>query len=167
MAKAMQANFTGTTKEIIMRYLRFKRDSGVQTFALECEYPAGTYHIHLYDLRELIAWLGTMDNAELKELFREKDGLRLRPLTTGAQGSRVRNLLMYQMVHEKAFACIYTQDGRISATEVEEITAEIADGKLNTGRKGHRYDVSSAEWGKIECKGMGGMFAQGDERVTD
>lgn len=152
----------------IVSYLREKREAQVATLALETEYPAGTYHIHLYDLREMLAWIQTLTDAEILRIFRYKDGLRLRPLTVAADTSenreKTRNLLMYQLVHDRKLSVIYSQDSRIKAEDVERITADILSGRENN-RKRHRFDVSTkGEFGKVECKGMGGMFANGNEK---
>jgi hypothetical protein len=48
---------------------------------------------------------------------------------------------------------IYTQNKRIKAEEVERITKEIFNGRLNS-RKRHRFDVTTEEGIRIECKGM-------------
>lgn len=151
----------------IVSYLREKRDAQVATLALETEYPAGTYHIHLYDLREMLAWIKTLTDAEILRIFRYKDGLRLRPLTvaenTPENREKTRNLLMFQLVHDRKLSVIYSQESRIKAEDVERITADILEGRENN-RKRHRFDVSTkGEFGKVECKGMGGMFANGDE----
>ena len=154
-------------RSAIVSYLREKRNAQVATLALETEYPAGTYHIHLYDLREMLAWIETLTDAEILRIFRYKDGLRLRPLTvaenTPENREKTRNLLMFQLVHDRKLTVIYSQDSRIKADDVERITADILAGRENN-RKRHRFDVSTkGEFGKVECKGMGGMFANGDE----
>lgn len=152
---------TMENKQEIMDYIRGKMRAQVAYFALETEFPAGHYHIKLYETRVLFDFVAALNESEMNRIFREHAGIRIRPLTvavdTEENRAKTKNPLMFKLVHDLAVCEIYEQDGRIKAEDVERITAEILHGKNNT-RVRHRFDVSSIYLGRIECKGMSGLM---------
>lgn len=144
----------------ILQYMKDKRRAEVEIFAIETEYPSGTYHIHTYRTEKLIQMFSGYTVEELDKILRDHDGLRLRPLTVtvddeeGKNRKKTKNETAFEFVHNLKEECIYTQNKRIKQEEVERITKEIFDGRLNT-RKRHRFDVTTKEGEHIECKGMG------------
>ena len=144
----------------ILQYMKDKRRADVELFAIETEYPAGTYHIHIYHTDKLIQTFANYTVEELDKIMRDHDGLRMRPLTVtvddeeGKNRKKTKNETMFELVHDLKEECIYTQNKRIKAEDVERITKEIFRGRLNT-RKRHRFDVTTEEGDHIECKGMG------------
>lgn len=149
----------------ILQYLKSKKWADVEQFAIETEYPAGVYHIHIYRTEKLIANFTNYTYEELDRILRDHDGLRLRPLTVtiddeeGNNRAKTRNETMFKFVHDLKEECIYTQNKRIKMEEVERITKEIFNGRLNS-RKRHRFDVTTEEGIHIECKGMGAKITQ-------
>lgn len=156
--------FTRSDIDSVIRYIDSKMNSDVRTFAIETEYPAGTYHIAIYRAADIKRFVNNLSCEDFGKLFRDHDGLRLRPLTVGEDNAKNRNstknAVMFRFVHDLPLETIYSQEGRIKMQDVERITAEILDGKENGRRKNHAADVVNADgYGKIECKGMGGKLS--------
>lgn len=151
-------------KEILL-YLKSKKRADVEQFAIETEYPAGTYHIHIYHTEKLIANFSNYTFEEMDRILRDHDGLRLRPLTVAVDDEernnrkKTRNETMFKFVHDLKEECIFSRNKRMKMEEVEQITNEIFEGRLNT-RKRHRFDVTTKEGIHIECKGMGAKITQ-------
>jgi hypothetical protein len=143
----------------ILQYLKDKRRADVELFAIETEYPASVYHIHTYRTEKLIETFTAYTVEEMDKILRDHDGLRLRPLTVAADDdnginrAKTKNETMFKFVHDLKEENIFTQGKRIKAEEVERITKEIFNGRLNS-RKRHRFDVTTEEGIRIECKGM-------------
>ena len=149
----------------ILQYIKDKKRADVEQFAIETEYPSGTYHIHIYQTEKLIKTFTDYTVEEMDKILRDHDGLRLRPLTVmvddenGINRAKTKNETMFKFIHDLKEENIYTQNKRIKKDEVEQITREIFDGRLNS-RKRHRFDVTTKEGIRIECKGMGAKITQ-------
>lgn len=147
----------------ILQYMKDKKHAGVELFAIETEYPASVYHIHTYRTEKLMETFSNYTFEEMDKILRDHDGLRLRPLTVtiddenGINRAKTKNETMFKFIHDLKEENIYTQNKRIKAEEVERITKEIFNGRLNS-RKRHRFDVTTNEGIRIECKGMSGKI---------
>lgn len=159
-----------TAKAVSLAYLYTLRKIGAKSLALECEFPAGYYHMAMYHLNDVIAFLEDLESVEFKRIFRMKDGFRLRPLTVGEpiKGKNPRNKPMQDFVHTVSAEFSYTQQGRIKWREFEQKTRKIHGGYDLTGLMHSKVDLKLIDgWGMTECKAMGGMLCFGDETVTD
>lgn len=159
-----------TAKSVSLAYLYTLRKIGAESLALECEFPAGSYHMAMYHLNDVILFLEELESVEFGRIFRMKDGFRLRPLTVGepVKGKIPRNKPMQDFVHTVSAEFSYTQQGRIKWREFEKKTRKVHGGYDLTGLTHSKVDLKLIDgWGMTECKAMGGMLCFGDEIVTD
>lgn len=159
-----------TAKAVTLAYLYTLQAAKAESLALECEFPAGVYHMGMFHLSEVIAFFEELESVEYKRIFRKKDGLRLRPLTVNPPeaGKKARNKPMQDFVHGVCKEYSYTQEGRISWREFERKTRKVHGGYDLTGMNHSKVDLKLIDgWGMTECKAMGGMLCFGDEIVTD
>lgn len=159
-----------TAKAVSLAYLYTLRKIGAESLAIECEFPAGIYHMAMYHLSDVITFFENLESAEFKRIFRMKDGFRLRPLTIGepVKGKKPRNKPMQDFVHVVSAEFSYTQEGRMKFREFEQKTRKIHGGYDLTGLTNSKIDLKLIDgWGMTECKAMSGMLCFGDEIVTD
>ena len=155
-----------TEKKVTLNYLYFLRTNKVETMALETEYDGG-YHIHMYKLADVIAFVEGLEGDAIMSLMRYKDGLRCRPFTCGGYTStrKPRNVVMNDFILNVAHECIYTQEKRILWREVERLTRMEVGGYDISKLKNTKCDLKLLQgYGLTECKAMGGMWCFGDER---
>lgn len=153
-------------KAITLNYLYFLRANKVQTLAQETEYD-GEYHIHMYKLSAVIAYVESLQGDEIMQLMRYKDGFRCRPFTcSGATSKREpRNKILRNFVINIKHEAIYAQEKRILWREVEQLTRLEIGGYDISKLKNTKCDLKLLQgYGLTECKAMGGMWCFGDER---
>ena len=88
-------------KAITLNYLYFLRANKIQHMAIETEYD-GKYHIHVYKLSDVIAFIESLQGDEIMQLMRYKDGFRCRPFTCGGYTStrKPRNKILHHFIME-------------------------------------------------------------------
>lgn len=152
--------------KMVLNYLYFLRANKVQTLAQETEYD-GEYHIHLYKLTDVIAFVESLQGDEIMQLMRYKDGFRCRPFTCGGYTStrKPRNQILYDLVITVDHEEIYSQEKRILWREVEKLTRMEIGGYDISKLKNTKCDLKLLQgYGLTECKAMGGMWCFGDKR---
>jgi tRNA threonylcarbamoyladenosine modification (KEOPS) complex Pcc1 subunit len=153
-------------KAITLNYLYSLRAHKVQTMALETEYPAGTYHIHMYALDAIIDFVEGLEGDDIMRILRYHAGLRTRPFTVGNPSStRIRNAILHHLVLEMEHVEIYSQQGRIEWRTVEQLTRLEIGGKDVSKLRNTYCDLKLLQgYGLTECKAMGGLWSFSDKR---
>lgn len=152
-------------KAIVLNYLYFLRANKVQTMAIEVEYD-GEYHIHLYKLSDVIAYVESLQGDEIMQLMRYKDGFRCRPFTCGGYTStrKPRNKILHHFIMELEHVHVYAQVERIKWRSVEQTTRKTVGGYDISKLAPANCDLKLNGYGKVECKAMSGMWCFGDKR---
>ena len=155
-----------TEKRIVLNYLYFLKANKVESMALETEHDSA-YHIHIYKLADVIAYVESLQGDGIMNMMRYKDGFRCRPFTCGGYTStrKPRNPILSAFILDVPHDCIYSQETRILWREVEQLTRREIGGYDISKLRNTKCDLKLLQgYGLTECKAMGGMWCFGDER---
>lgn len=101
-------------------------------------------------------WACAFVERNAEKLIRVHDGVRLREVKVTSNGASCRNLAMRALV--KNAVMLVPIASKAGNHEFEKAVRKITSGKFFGTMKNHPCDVIAENWGRIECKGLGGAW---------